>query len=36
MAFRPALSAGFMSERGLLPIIHVLQPSQPWLVARDK
>ena len=30
MALRPALSAGLMSERGLLPIIQVLQASQPW------
>ena len=30
IAWRPAARAGLMSERGLLPIIHVLLASQPW------
>ena len=28
--------AGLMSERGLLPIIQVLQASQPWWAARAR
>jgi len=36
MALSPALRAGLMSERGLLPIIQVLRGSQPWWAERDR
>jgi len=29
MALRPAANAGLISDLGLLPIIHVVQASQP-------
>jgi hypothetical protein len=35
IALRPALRAGLMSERGLLPIIQVLGASQPWWVVSE-